>query len=494
MLENHAKLSDAVQSGFTATPVLVVGDCMLDRYIWGTVGRISPEAPIPIVSQSRETTTGGGAANVALNLSQLGLKVRLAGFIGNDAAGSELQAILANHNIGTDGLLALDDRPTITKTRIMGGRQQMLRIDREDLTPVASQEIHRLIASVEQLLGENPAVMVLSDYAKGALPPALCQAVILAGRAKNIPVIIDPKGDDFSKYRGATALSPNRLELATGASAAPDDLDPLLLAGQALVAQLSLEFMVVTLGDQGIALVEPDRIQRIPAVAQDVFDVSGAGDTVIATLAAGLAAGLTRSDSIALANLAGGIVVGQVGTAPIRSSDLANALADQNSRSGSGKIIEIKSLAEQVAQWKRRGEKVVFTNGCFDLLHPGHVAYLGAARALGSHLIVGLNTDRSVRALKGPGRPVMEAADRAQVLAGLAAVDRVILFDEDTPLELIMALRPDILAKGGDYSKNDIVGASEVEGYGGKVAIIPLVEGQSTSRLIEQLLAARNKD
>ena len=487
MLEHKDQVVAALEEGFGARRILVVGDCMLDRYAWGAVTRISPEAPVPIVRLDHETATGGGAANVALNLANLGLSVTLAGIVGHDDAGRALRTLMENMGVSMDGVISVEDRPTVTKTRVMGGHQQMLRLDSESDEPVPPDQIARLWNIVNREIAAQPAVVLLSDYAKGALPAQLCQDVISAAAGKQIPVIVDPKGLDFSKYRGATAICPNRQELATVMNIPADDLEALLQSGQNLTADLQLRFMVVTLGDQGIALVESDRHLRIPAAARDVYDVSGAGDSVIATLAACTAAGLERMDSMHLANLAGSIVVGKVGTAPIQLNELLQTLVWGTNNGGSLKLKNLEELRKEVKTWQDAGRKIVFTNGCFDLLHPGHVAYLEAARALGDALIVGLNTDRSVTALKGPGRPVMMEADRVKVLAGLASVDRIILFDEDTPLSLIKAISPDVLAKGADYDKEKIVGAQEVEAAGGEVAIIPLMEGRSTSRLIDQL-------
>ena len=492
MLKNRQAALDAVETGFTEGTIVVAGDCMLDRYAWGSVSRISPEAPVPIVHVQHETASGGGAANVAINLAALGLHVELAGLTGEDAAGAELQEILERYGIGTEALLSVAGRPTITKTRVMGGHQQMLRLDYESSGPAPSQITDELLEMTLRLMDRKPAQVILSDYGKGTLSDKFCQAVIDRTRELKTPIIVDPKGTDFSKYTGATALAPNRSELAQVTGAAPDDLEGLLSAGRTLVNDLDLEFLVVTLGDQGIALLEAGSTHRIPALAQDVFDVSGAGDTVVATLAAALAAGLPRLDALYLANLAGGIVVGKVGTAPIRANELAAAVAGQETILQLEKIASLAKVAEQVQRWRARGEKIVFTNGCFDLLHPGHVAYLEAARQLGGRLVVGLNTDRSVRELKGPDRPIMSQEDRSRVLAALASVDMVSLFDEATPLKLINTLRPDVLAKGADYEEAEIVGAEEVRGWGGEVAIIPLVEGRSTSRIIQRLQAGGN--
>jgi D-beta-D-heptose 7-phosphate kinase/D-beta-D-heptose 1-phosphate adenosyltransferase len=333
-------------------------------------------------------------------------------------------------------------------------------------------------------------VVILSDYAKGVLSSAVCRTLLDEARRRGIPTLVDPKGSDFSKYAHATALSPNRLELATATGAPVDDLDALLRAGEQLRAQLHLDFLTATLGELGIALIEPGSVQRYPALARQVFDVSGAGDTVLATLAMGLALGLRRPEVVHLANLAAGVVVGKVGTVPIRRSELLQALLTEQALDLSNKVCDRASLVQKVQRWRAQGERVVFTNGCFDLLHTGHVTYLDRARRHGQRLVVGLNTDRSVRALKGSSRPIIPEQQRATVLAALASVDAVILFDEDTPLDLIKALRPDVLAKGSDYTEERVVGAREVRSWGGEVVLVPLVEGWSTTGVLKKLVSS----
>ncbi|MBK1701503.1 D-glycero-beta-D-manno-heptose 1-phosphate adenylyltransferase, partial [Thiococcus pfennigii] len=329
--------------------------------------------------------------------------------------------------------------------------------------------------------------LVLSDYAKGVLAGPLCAELIGRARALGIPVLVDPKGRDFDRYAGATLITPNRAELALATDVPGDDQPGLLRAGERLRARLGLATLVVTLSEQGLALIDATGSDLIPAVAKEVFDVSGAGDTVIATFAAGLAAGLGVRDTAHLANLAAGVVVGKVGTAAIDRAELLAALADEAALGQAAKVCTLPAAIEQVRRWQAAGERVVFTNGCFDLLHVGHVTYLEQARRYGRRLVVGLNTDRSVRALKGPERPLIGEADRARVLAALAAVDAVVLFDEPTPLALIEALRPDVLAKGADYREEDVVGAREVKTWGGQVVLVPLVAGRSTSGIVDRL-------
>ncbi|MBF0427256.1 MAG: D-glycero-beta-D-manno-heptose-7-phosphate kinase, partial [Magnetococcales bacterium] len=397
----------ALATDFDRQEILVIGDVMLDRYLWGQVQRISPEAPVPIVRLTRESEGLGGAANVAMNLARLGVRPRMAGLIGSDADGQRLRQALEQAGVDAALVQEVADWPTITKTRVVGGHQQMLRLDREE--PLAAGTVQEaLLAAILEQLDQRapPAVIILSDYAKGVLTKALCQAVIARARAGGIPVLVDPKGKAYDKYRGATALSPNRSELGAAVGMETDQLEPLLVAGEQLRQRLEIDFLAVTLSEHGIALLEGEGEPRhLPAAARAVFDVSGAGDTVIATLAAGLAVGLSRLDALRLANLAAGVVVGKVGTTPITRDELHAAVISGNERQQAEKCLALEQAAALVATWRARGERVVWTNGCFDLIHAGHVTYLEKARRLGNRLVVGLNTDRSVRALKGPERP-----------------------------------------------------------------------------------------
>ncbi|HIJ84856.1 MAG: rfaE1 [Magnetococcales bacterium] len=486
----HGHLLQALNTRFRNTTILVVGDLMLDRYLWGEVSRISPEAPVPVVRLNRESESAGAAANVAMNLVGLGLQCRLAGFVGNDADGVKLKELIAQAGIHTDAIHTLPQHPTITKTRIIGGHQQMLRLDLEDTRPPAAADHARFINRVIQTLETSPLphAVVLSDYGKGALAKNTCQTIIQAARSRNLPVIVDPKGLDYHRYQGATTLTPNRRELAEAIPWPYADLPGLLEKGEHMIQTLKLDFLTVTLSELGIALLEPHTTpKRIPAMAKEVFDVSGAGDTVVATLAAGLATGLSRMEALHLANLAAGVVVGKVGTTPITYPELLSALSTDAAMGDSDKICDLHKASTRVCAWRELGHKVVFTNGCFDLLHAGHVTYLEKARRLGHRLIVGLNTDRSVRQLKGPSRPVINENDRARVLAAMAAIDMVVLFDEETPLNLIQQLKPHVLAKGADYAMDQVVGYREVQQWGGEVVLVPLLEGKSSSRIVEHI-------
>ena len=479
-------IAEAVRSNFGRRRVLVVGDLVLDRYLWGHVSRISPEAPVPVLRPAREETRAGAAGNLALNLAALGLNVSLAGYVGDDAERVRLFELWSKAGIETSLVTTLSDRPTITKTRIIAGHQHVLRVDAEDLTTISAKDENRLLECTLEKPHDRVDAIVLSDYAKGVLSPHVCGKIIDEARRQGKPLLVDPKGQDFNKYKGATVLTPNLKELETVSGVPARDVDTLLDSGRQMLGTLQLDAIVLTQGEQGMTLIASDQTLYSPAMAKEVFDVSGAGDTVIAALTAGLLSGLSRPDMLCLANLAAGIVVGKVGTAPVDKHALLHALHPRGSYLADT-LYTLKELKGIVGTWRARGERVVFTNGCFDLLHAGHGAYLQKAGDEGDRLIVALNTDRSVRALKGQGRPITNEQDRASIIAALAAVDAVTLFDQETPIELIKALRPDVLVKGADYTKDQLVGASEVESWGGNVVLVPLVGGKSTSELIRKI-------
>jgi D-beta-D-heptose 7-phosphate kinase/D-beta-D-heptose 1-phosphate adenosyltransferase len=489
MFSDPDRVRRLVANRFSGARVLVLGDLMLDCHIRGEVTRISPEAPVPVVRVVSRSWSPGGAANVATNLSELGLQVELLGALGADDAGGRLRELLRARGIAADGAVADPAFATIVKTRVIGGHHQMLRIDDERPGALNGATVAALIARVEERLAGLGA-LVISDYAKGVCAPALCAAVISAARARGIPVLVDPKGRDFAKYAGATTITPNTGELAQASGADAGDHQRLVEGGRELRRRLGLGFLTFTRGEHGIALIEGDAVHEIPATAREVFDVSGAGDTVIAVLAACLAghdAALSPLDAVRLANLAGGIVVGKVGTVSVHLDELLASLDADLGGAGGGKVLTVGEAQARLARWRAQGERVVFTNGCFDLLHAGHVALLEQARQAGDRLVVGLNSDTSVRALKGASRPLNHQADRASVLSGLAAVDAVVVFGEETPLALIRALRPEVLVKGADYREDQVVGGSEVRSWGGRVVLVPLLDGRSTTAAIARL-------
>lgn len=482
MFEQLREVVNEIEHEWANKRLLVVGDVMLDKYVWGDVGRISPEASVPVVRVTHQSAHPGGAANVAMNLARLGAQTVLAGFTGEDES-EKLLAELLHSNGVAPVFIGSKDFPTITKLRILGGKQQMLRLDIERLAERPSGDYERLVNSVLEQLSLCHAV-VLSDYAKGALNPDVCQTVIQAARRMNIPVLVDPKNTDFTRYRGATTICPNLGELSMALRMDADNLDDLLTAGEAMVPALDLAFLIVTLSEKGMALLRPGNRFMAHAVARQVFDVSGAGDTVIAVLALCLASRLSAEVGAQLANLAAGIVVGKVGTVPIEKHEILAALAPEFVLHAEEKVVTLAELGRRMALWKLNGERVAFTNGCFDLLHIGHITLLEQARRFGDRLIVAINSDASVTAIKGPDRPIVGERERARVLAALAAVDAVVVFAEPTPLELILAIHPDVIVKGGDYTPDTIAGAREVQSWGGQVKIVPLVEGFSTTRVL----------
>ena len=488
-IDNLHQIIAHVEGNWRDTHILVVGDAMLDRYIWGDVERISPEAPVPVVQLARRTEQPGGAANVAMNVAGLGAKVTLIGFAGQDEEGSILESCLEKAGVASR-MTVVPGHPTTSKMRILGGQQQILRLDVEKAGGYAEDDYKKLLDEVRLALPEVGAV-VLSDYAKGTLSEEVCRHVIGKARSLGIPVLVDPKHRDFSRYRGATTICPNlhELSVATGVLIEGnliENMEQMLAAAWAMLPVLELDFITVTLSEKGIAVVTPEQTHTYPAVSRQVFDVSGAGDTVIATLAVSLASGLPMESAVSLANTAAGIVIGKLGTVPITSSELIAGLLPEMELQASEKVLQLDRLLLRVSAWRSKDQRIVFTNGCFDLLHVGHIRLMEDARREGDRLIVAVNSDASVRTLKGPTRPVVSERDRSRVLAALAAVDAVIVFSEATPLALINALKPDVLVKGGDYVEETVVGAKEVRSWGGVVKIVPTMEGFSTSKLIER--------
>ena len=470
--------------------LLCVGDVMLDRYIYGTVERISPEAPIPVFTATREERMLGGAGNVVRNLLSLGAEVAFTSVIGDDITGNQLTSLVGDEERLVPTLLSERGRLSTKKTRYVAASQQLLRSDKETREAVRPETIQKIIDLILPEIKDHHAV-ILSDYGKGLLTPELCRAIIDEARVKNIPVFVDPKQRDVSVYSGATVLSPNlkELALAAGVDRFEND-DEVVQAARNLALTHRFEYVLVTRGEQGMSLVNADGlITHLPASAQQVFDVSGAGDTVIATLAACYAAGATMADASLLANLAGGIVVGRLGTAVVYRTDLTAALYMRRARALQEKVLPVETACDMIANWRREGLTIGFTNGCFDIMHAGHITLLTDAKSRCDRLIVALNTDASVRALKGPTRPVNAEMDRAQVVAALAVVDAVVLFDADTPLEILKILQPDVLMKGADYSRAQVVGADLVESYGGRVELLPLKDGYSTTAIIQRAKA-----
>ncbi len=464
---------------FDRAQVLVVGDVMVDRYWHGATARISPEAPVPVVKVEHCDDRPGGAANVALNIAALGAGAMLVGVVGRDEAAMGLRTRLLAAGVHADFQEAAG-KPTTTKLRVISRHQQLLRLDFEELW--GAEDRAELPAKVRALLG-GATVLVLSDYAKGVLDAP--RELIAAARAAGVPVLVDPKGADFGRYAGATLITPNLHEFAAVVGAW-DSEQELVAKGVELAVELDLEAVLVTRGEQGMTLLRPGMAAlHLPARAREVFDVTGAGDTVIAVLAAALAAGEDLPAAVALANLAAGLVVGKLGTATVSGPELRRAL-HQEQGCERGVVNEAQLLAD-ILDARAQGEKIVFTNGCFDILHAGHVGYLEQARRLGDRLVVAVNADESVRRLKGEGRPINPVERRMAVLAGLEAVDWVVAFADDTPERLLELIQPDILVKGGDYAREQVVGWQIVDAYGGQVRTLDFLDDCSTTAIVAKI-------
>lgn len=473
---------------FRGARILCVGDIMLDRYLFGRVDRISPEAPIPVLAIASQSAMPGGVGNVARNIAALGGEAALVSLVGDDEEGREIVRLLGAEPLIDPNLVTAPGRATTIKTRYVSGGQQLLRADREDAAPIASAAEDQLLAAVMDEIA-HADLLVLSDYAKGVLTPRIVQEAITAARAAGKQVLVDPKSQEFARYRGASLIKPNARELARAARMAARTDEEVVTAGEAVLKSLDVGALLVTRSEAGMMLFQRgEKPLVLRSRTREVFDVSGAGDTALAALALGLAAGLPIKDAAAIANEAAGIAVGKRGTAVVYPQELAHMLHDTDLADVSAKVRERDPARDLVQQWRAAGLKVAFTNGCFDLIHPGHVALLAEARGQADRLIVGLNTDASVKRLKGPARPINAEMARAIVLASLASVDLVVLFDEDTPLELIRALKPDVLVKGADYTVATVVGADIVQAYGGRVHLARLVPDASTTKTIEKIL------
>ena len=478
-----ADLTDAIRR-LARTSVLVVGDAMLDRYVYGAVNRVSPEAPIPILSVERDVAMPGGAGNVVRNLTALGAAVAFVSVVGDDQAGSDLTGLIGGQPNVEPWLLVQGGRTTTTKTRYIAQGQQLLRADHEVAAAIHPKLAERLVRITQDALTAT-SVTVLSDYNKGVLAGDVASRIIAAARGAKRPVVVDPKGRDYARYAGADVITPNRRELAEATGLPIDTEAALVHAARTLRAAHGFGAVLVTRAEDGMSLIGEGEPLHFPAEAADVFDVSGAGDTVVATLAAGMAAGLDLAIAVRLANIAAGVVVGKVGTAVAREADLLASLSPQGG--ALRKVVTREQAAEQVERWRQRGWRTGFTNGCFDLLHPGHIHLLEQARSRCDRLVVGLNSDASVRRLKGASRPVQSEAARAAVLGSVAAVDLVCVYDEDTPDATLQALRPELLVKGADYTLGTVVGADFVQSYGGEVMLAELLPGYSTTATVQRL-------
>jgi D-beta-D-heptose 7-phosphate kinase/D-beta-D-heptose 1-phosphate adenosyltransferase len=476
--------------------VVLVGDFMLDRYLYGNAERLSPEAPVPVLHFQREETRLGGAGGVAANLATLGARVRAVGVLGDDAAADDVRRQLAATNVDASGLICCTGRPTIAKVRLVGlaqhrHPQQMMRLDYEDQAPHPADVQARVRQQVEDAIRAGAGLVCVEDYNKGLLTPSLCREVIRLARAANLPVLIDPANiPDYAKYAGATCLKLNRTEAmkATGLPAGTEA--EWAAAAERLLSQLSLEAVVITLDKHGAFLATTAGERRwLKTRQRQVYDVTGAGDMVLSMLAVTRAAGAGWADAVALANVAGGLEVEKFGSIPVTREEVVQELL-MEAHEHLGKERSLDRLMPELQRHRASGKRIVFTNGCFDLIHLGHVKYFQFAKAQGDLLVVGVNTDASIRRLKGSKRPIINEHDRMGVLEELESIDYLVRFDDDTPMRLIDAIRPEVLVKGADYRKEQVVGWDTVEGYGGRVSLAPLVDGKSTSAVIQRILEA----
>ncbi|GJL78586.1 MAG: bifunctional protein HldE [Nitrospinaceae bacterium] len=473
--------------------VLVMGDLILDEYLWGGVTRISPEAPVPILETKSENLSLGGAANVANNLAALGCEVYLIGAIGQDEKGDRLLELIRERGVNTEGIFRFVHRPTTSKMRIIAHNQQILRIDKEDNRPITEETEKKIIQFTNKVLPKMQGV-ICSDYQKGVLTEKVIKNLMHRAQNSRKSVIVDPKSADFSLYKGATVLTPNEKEVERSVPIKINSSEDLERAAEYLLTLTRAEALLVTRGKDGMTLYpNKGKPVAIPTVAKEVFDVTGAGDTVVSVFGMAVFVGFNFQEAAWLSNMAGSIVVGKVGTAVVTLNEINEFLQEETFRT-SHTVLELEELKKLVSLAKSTGKTVVFTNGCFDLIHGGHIEFLQKAKALGDILVVGLNSDPSVRAIKGDGRPIKTQQERANILSALRYVDYITIFDESTPANLISEIRPDILVKGDDYAIDEVVGREIVEGYGARVELIPIVKGHSTTNTVEQILENHKLD
>lgn len=484
---NTASLHGWMQH-FAKARILCVGDVMLDKFVYGTVERISPESPVPIFAYHHEETMLGGAGNVVRNVASLGGQAGFISMVGADAIGHQLTRLVGQERGLEPYIVTESGRISTEKTRYVAASQQLLRADKEALAPIKADTADKILEIARTEIAKS-RVLVLSDYGKGVLTRPLVAALINLAKTHQVPVLVDPKQRDFSYYQGASVISPNLKELleAAGLDKHAADTQTITQAAAQLCKTHAIGHLLVTRGKDGMMLCNADGlVHQVAASAHEVFDVSGAGDTSLATLALTMAAGAQMVDAMQLANIAAGIAVTKLGTAAVHADELARALHDAGSRFSDRKIMAPTHAAEVVSKWRAEGKQVGFTNGCFDIMHAGHVSLLHDAKSRCDKLVIGLNTDASVRRLKGDARPVNQEDDRAQLLASLSMVDMVVLFDDDTPLQLIETLKPAVLMKGADYTVSQVVGHEIVQAYGGRVELIPLKDGYSTTGIIKK--------
>jgi len=466
--------------------VIVCGDFMLDLYLWGDANRVSPESPVPVVSIYSETESLGGAGNVVANLAGLNTNVIPVGILGDDQAGIRVKNMLESLGCPTEGIVISDTIPTTEKTRVIARDQQVVRIDHEDVGDISPELTDKLSGIIDSKLNETD-VLVLSDYGKGICTENFTKFVITTAVKNDVRVIVDPKETDYYKYAGAYCITPNIDEAEAVAQFTIVDDTDVEKACRFIQEEFNIQNVILTRGKEGLTLYHDSKFFHLKTEARTVYDVSGAGDTVIATVAASLNNGMDLQTAINFANSAAGIVVSRLGTAPINFAELKSYFESYKQSQSFSKIVEKSELQRRVAQLKSLGRSIVFTNGCFDILHTGHISLLERAKSQGDILIVGLNSDNSVRRLKGENRPIISEYDRAKILAALEYVDLICFFDADTPEELIRMIKPDFLVKGDDYQKDEVVGGEFVESYGGEIVLVPIVKGHSTTKIIDNL-------
>ena len=468
--------------------ILVIGDLILDEYIWGGVQRISPEAPVPILETRSENLALGGAANVANNLVSLGCEVHLCGAIGQDEKGDKLLQTVHDRFIQTEGIFRFVHRPTTSKMRIIAHNQQILRVDKEDNRPITEKTEKKLIQYINQVIPGVDGV-ICSDYHKGILTEKVIKAVICRAKKFKKSVIVDPKSSDFSLYKGAAVITPNLREVARSVPIKVKDKEDLGRAAEYLLNLTKAEAILITQGKDGMSLYQnKDKLISIPTVAKEVFDVTGAGDTVISVFSMAVFVGFDYQEAAWLSNMAASVVVGKIGTAVVTMEEINEFLHEEMLRT-SHTVLKLDELKKIISMAKSSGKKVVFTNGCFDIIHGGHIEFLQKAKSLGDILVIGLNTDQSVKKLKGENRPIKNETERANILSALKYIDYITLFNETTPEKLIREIQPDILVKGDDYKIDEVVGREIVEGYGARVELIPIVEGHSTTKTLKKIIA-----
>jgi D-beta-D-heptose 7-phosphate kinase/D-beta-D-heptose 1-phosphate adenosyltransferase len=484
-----------IMERLSRVPVVLVGDLMLDRYLYGNAERLSPEAPVPVLHYQKETLSLGGAGGVAADLAALGAEVRTIGITGADDPAEHVRRLLVACGADTGGVLQCADRPTVSKTRLVGlaqhrHPQQMMRIDFEELSPLPQKWADRVVAEFEKAI-DGARMVCLEDYNKGLLSVDVCQRMIAIARKRGLPVLVDPASiSEYDRYRGATAVKLNRLETEKASRLPVQEESQFAPAAEWLLDNLDLEAAIITLDKHGSYLATRDGERRwLKTRPRQVYDVTGAGDMVLSMLAVARATGAGWVESVALANVAGGLEVERFGSVPIRPGEIIQELLN-DVHEHQGKQRTLESLLPEIQHHRNAGKRVVFTNGCFDLIHLGHIKYFQFARQQGDLLVVAVNTDQSIRGLKGDKRPIIGEADRLSVLEELESIDYLICFDDENPLRLIEKIRPDVLVKGADYQKEQVVGWDIVEGYGGRVALAPLVDGRSTSAVIKRILEA----